>query len=81
MDMHLSYQMTAPNGDVLNVYNETSAGITVSRYVGPFETIAEARAYGDKFVEGYGRAYFPRYEAVTVDGKIYAYTTRWTSCD
>lgn len=81
MDMQLSYQMTAPNGDILNVYNEKTSGRTVSRYVGPFETVSDARAYGDAFVEGYGVVYFPRVEIVTIDDKIYAYTSRSTSSD
>lgn len=81
MDMNLSYQMTAYNGDILNVYNEETRGTTVSRYVGPFETVGEARTYGDMFVEGYGMVYFPRVEIVTIDDKIYAYTSRSTSSD
>lgn len=79
--MKLSYQMTARNGDILNVYDEETRGTTISRVVGPFATIGEARTYGDMFVEGYGMVYFPRAETVEIDGQIYVRTSRSTSCD
>lgn len=79
--MQLSYEMTDREGKKLQVWDEKTSGRTISRYVGPFETIGEARTYGDAFVEGYGMVYFPRVEIVTIDDKIYAYTSRSTSCD
>lgn len=79
--MQLSYQMTSRDGAVLSVWDERTVGTTISRYVGPFATIGEARTYGDMFVEGYGMVYFPRAETVEIDGQIYVRTSRSTSCD
>lgn len=79
--MKLSYQMTNREGKVFNVWDEKTSGTIVSKYVGPFETIGEARTYGDAFVEGWGVVYFPRAEVVTIEEQIYAYVSRATSCD
>lgn len=79
--MKLSYQKTSPSGDILNVYDETISGRTISALVGPFETLGEARTYGDAYVEGWGMVYFPRASVETIDEKFFVKTSRSTSCD
>lgn len=80
--MKLSYEMTnTKTGIKLGVYDEKTTSRTISRYVGPFENEEDAKTYCTDFVEGYGWGYSPSAKPTIVEGKIYAYCTRWDSCD
>ena len=80
--MHLSYEITDKDtGKVLGVYDERASGGIIDRYVGPFDTIDECKKYCDEYTEAWRMGYNGRASLTYIDGKHYAFCTRWTSCD
>ena len=53
----------------------------MTKYVGPFASEELAEAYCRDYVATTGWGYSPRANRAVVDGQVYAYCSRWTSCD
>ena len=78
----LSYNMTnTKTGKTLGVYNERTSGGSIDSYVGPFDTIEECKQYCDEYYDSWHMGYNGRASLTLIDGKHYAFCTRWTSCD
>ena len=76
----LSYNKTN-NGKTLGVYSEKFSTGMVDHYVGPFDTIEECKQYCDEYYDSWNMGYNGRASLSFIDGKHYAFCTRWTSCD
>lgn len=80
--MRLFYTFTdQETGSTLGVYDETTTSTHVTKYVGPFASEELAEAYCRDYVLRTGWGYSPRANRAVVDGQVYAYCSRWTSCD
>lgn len=78
--LSLSYAITN-EGKTIGVYNEKASGGIIERYVGPFDTIEECKKYCDEYTEAWRLGYDGRASLSFIDGKHYAFCSRWTSCD
>lgn len=78
--LSLSYDITR-NGKKLGVHDERVSGGSIERYVGPFDTIEECKEYCDEYYDSWHMGYNGRANPTFIDGKHYAFCTRWTSCD
>ena len=76
----LSYNKIS-NGKTLGVYSEKFSTGMVDHYVGPFDTIEECKQYCDDYYNSWHMGYNGRASLTYINGKHYAFCTRWTSCD
>ena len=80
--MELNHNVTnMDTGQQYGIYNKRVSGGIMDYYAGPFETADECKRFCEDYSEEWHMGYNGRASLSFINGKHYAYCSRWTSCD